>query len=431
MDQTIDVRLHSAQFEVFNDPRRFVLLVAGRRFGKSVLAANKAFTEVLKTEQNGYDLSNVGVFYIAPTFDQAKRIVWGMLKRLALPFKPRILENTGRMEFPNGRWLEVRGADKPDTLRGVGLSYVVIDEYADMKPNVWEEIIRPALADVEGGAMFIGTPKGKNHFWQLWEEGLDNPVDYGCHQFISRDNPFLKPSEIEAARRNMTSEQFRQEFEARFSGAGTGALQEGWLKYGPEPVDGVYAMAVDLAGFVDEFETQGKYKRLDDTAIAIVKVHKNGWHVKDIRYGRWGVREAAVQVLKAAHDYNIRHFGIEKGALFNAIGPYLSDRMKAISFFPEVEGLYHGGRKKTERVMTALAPRFEHGRVTLEQGAPWLPKFIDEYLDFPNKMAKDDLLDALAYVNQLAADGICDYATFGDLGDVIEEWEPIDADAGI
>jgi len=428
VDQVIDLRLHDAQFEVFNDPRRFTLCVAGRRFGKSHLAANKAFTEVLKTERNGYDLSNVGVFYIAPTFDQAKRIVWGLLKRLAMPFNPRILENTGRMEFPNGRWLEVRGADKPDTLRGVGLSYVVIDEFADMKPNVWEEIIRPALTDVEGGAMFIGTPKGKNHFWQLWEEGLDNPDEYGCHQFVSRDNPFLKPEEIDAARRNMTAEQFRQEYEARFSGAGTGALKEEWLKYAPEPIGGAYTMAVDLAGFVDEFEGQGKYKRLDDTAIAIVKIHDGGWHVKEIRYGHWGVRECAVQILKAAHDYGIQRLGVEKGALFNAVMPYLSDRMRAISYFPEVTGLYHGGKKKTDRIMWALGGRFEHGRVTLEQGGRWLPKFIDEYLDFPNKLAKDDLIDALAYVNEMAVDGIADYA---NLGDMIEEWEPIDEDAGI
>lgn len=422
----INLALHPRQLEVFRDPRRFKIVVAGRRFGKSYLAASVATTEALRNELNGYDLAGKGVFLVAPTHDQAKRIYWSHLMRLTQPVQTRVDRNTGRIELVNDRWIEVRGADKPDSMRGVGLSYVVPDEYASMKPLVWEEILRPALADVGGGGMFIGTPAGKNHFYQLVLEAQNDPAEWGVWRFKSTDNPFLDPEEVKKAARNMTAEQFAQEFEASFAGSGAGLLRQDWLKMDLEPTGpGYYAMAVDLAGFVDAAEA-GKYKRTDNSAIAIVKVHAGGWHVKDIRKGQWGVRECAVQMLKAAKDYGIRRFGVEKGMALNAVGPYLSDRMKAVNFYPEVVPLYHGGKKKTDRVMWALAGRLEKGRMTFELGAPWLSDFLEEYSDFPNPLARDDQLDALAYIDQLADD------SFEDMAALDEEtaWEPLEADVG-
>jgi phage terminase large subunit-like protein len=422
----IDISLHPKQLEIFQDPRRFKVVVAGRRFGKSRLAEAIGATEVLRTELNGYDLRDKGVFVIAPTHDQGKRIYWPRLKRLLAPVATRILENTGRIELVNDRWIEVRGADKPDSLRGVGLSAAVLDEFASMKPNVWEEIIRPALADVQGRGLFIGTPAGKNHFYQLVLEAEGLPQEWGVWRFKSRDNPFLDPEEIKKAAANMTAEQFAQEFEASFAGSGAGILSQDWIKMAVEPSGpGYYAMAVDLAGFVDAAEA-GKYKRTDETAIAIVKVHPGGWHVKDIRHGQWGVRECALQMLKAAKDYGIRRFGVEKGALLNAITPYLDDRKRALGFFPEVVPLWHGGKNKTDRVMWALAGRLEKGRVTFELGAPWLGHFLEQYGDFPNPLAKDDLLDALAYVDQLADDAFEDFATL----ERDSAWTPLDPDSG-
>lgn len=422
----INLSLHPRQLEVFSDPRRFKIVVAGRRFGKSYLAASVAVTEALRNELNGYDLAGKGVFLVAPTHDQAKRIYWAHLMRLTRPVQSRVDRNTGRVELVNDRWIEVRGADKPDSMRGVGLSYAVPDEYASMKPNVWEEILRPALADVGGGAMFIGTPAGKNHFYQLVLEAQNDPEEWGVWRFKSTDNPFLDPEEIKKAARNMTAEQFAQEFEASFAGSGAGLLKSEWIKMDLEPqTAGYYAMAVDLAGFVDAAEA-GKYKRTDNSAIAVVKIHAGGWHVKDIRKGQWGVRECAVQMLKAAKDYGIRRFGIEKGMALNAVMPYLSDRMKAVNFYPEVVPLYHGGKKKTDRVMWALAGRLEKGRMTFELGAPWLTDFVEEYADFPNPLARDDQLDALAYVDQLSDDSFEDVATL----DEDSEWSPLDEDAG-
>lgn len=425
-DTTIDLSLHPKQLEVFQDPRRFKIVVAGRRFGKSRGAIATAVSEALRTELNGYDLTDKGVFLVAPTHDQAKRIYWTHLMRLTQPVQSRVDRNTGRIELINDRWIEVRGADKPDSMRGVGLSHAILDEYAGMKPNVWEEILRPALADVGGGALFIGTPAGKNHFYQLVLEAQQNPAEWGVWRFKSTDNPFLDPEEVKKAAANMTAEQFAQEFEASFAGSGAGILRQDWIKMALEPTGpGYYAMAVDLAGFVDAAEA-GKYKRTDNSAIAIVKIHAGGWHVKDIRYGQWGVRECAVQMLKAAKDYDLRRFGIEKGMALNAVRPYLSDRMRAINFYPEIVPLWHGGKKKIDRIVWGLAGRLEKGRMTFELGAPWLSDFLEEYSDFPNPLAKDDLLDALAYVDQLSDDSFEDVATMEDEG----SWQPMDTAAG-
>ncbi len=425
-DTNIELSLHPKQLEVFQDPRRFKIVVAGRRFGKSRLAEAVGASAGLVTDLNGYDLTDKGVFVVAPTHDQAKRIYWSGLSRVLAPVTTRVDRNTGRIELSNGRWIEVRGADKPDSLRGVGLSDVILDEFASMKPDVWEEIVRPALADVQGRALFIGTPAGKNHFYQLVLEAQKDPATWGVWSFKSRDNPFLDPEEIKKAAANMTAAQFAQEFEASFAGSGAGLLRDDWIKMDLEPTGpGYYVMTVDLAGFVDAADG-GKYSRADDSAIAIVKVHAGGWHVKDIRSGQWGVRECAVQMLKAAKDYGLRRFGVEKGALLNAVMPYLSDRMKAVQFFPEVVPLYHGGKKKVDRIMWALAGRLEKGRMTFELGAPWLAKFLEQYSDFPNPLARDDLIDALAYVDQMSDDSFEDMATL----DAESSWQPLDAEAG-
>lgn len=430
MSDAIDLRfsLHPRQYDVFNDPKRFKVCVAGRRFGKSYLAAAYVITEALRTELNGYSLEGKGVFYAAPTFDQGKRIAFGLIKQWARPVIKRVHENTGRIELINDRFIEIRGTDRPETMLGVGLSAVVLDEYADMRPMVWEQILRPTLADVKGSALFIGTPRGKNHFYELWKDHEDDP-EWSLFQFTSFDNPFLDPKEIEASRRDMSSALFRQEHEAKFVGGGSGKMKEEWLRFGPEPRDGHYAMAVDLAGFIDGADSASKYTRADETAIVVVKIHHAGWHIQDIRYGHWGVRESAVRILQAAHDYKIQRFGIEKGALYNAAWPYLQERMHALSFFPEIIPLTHGNKNKPLRIEWALSGRFEHGRVTLPERAGWVPHFIEQYLDFPNPKAKDDLLDATAYIAQIAAeDGSASVYGSEPMED-IDTFIPLDQDA--
>lgn len=394
---TLQVKLHEKQLEVFNDNTRFKVVAAGRRFGKSRLAAWTLLIEALKSKTKD-------VFYIAPTYQQAKDIMWAMLKELGNEVIIAAHENTSVLTLRNGRKIYLKGADRPDTLRGVGLAFVVIDEYADIKPNVWEQIVRPALADVQGGALFIGTPKGRNHFYEMFKlgEAGKNP-EWTSFHFTSYDNPLIPASEIEAAKESMSSFAFRQEFMSSFEAASRDIFKPEWVKIDEEePKDGNYYIAVDLAGFINvDKESGNKNKKLDESAIAVVKAHEGGWWVADILHGRWDIKETVTQICNAVMKYQPSAVGIEKGSLKNAVLPYLSDAMRKNNIFFRIDDVTHGNQKKTERIVWALQGRFEHGKITLNYGS-WNNEFIDQLTNFPNAQLHDDLVDALAYIDQVS-----------------------------
>ena len=139
-----------------------------------------------------------------------------------------------------------------------------MDEYADMKPEVWEQILRPALADQKGDAMFIGTPMGRNHFYELYSYACVAEDDsFKGYHYTSFDNPLLDPKEIEAAEKSMSAFSFRQEFMASFEAHGSELFKEEDVKFcEEEPIDGDYYIAVDLAGFADVQKVTTKTKRL-------------------------------------------------------------------------------------------------------------------------------------------------------------------------
>jgi len=311
--------------------------------------------------------------------------------------------NNMQIKLINGATISLKGADRPDTMRGVSLKFLVMDEYADMKPSVWEEVLRPALADQKGHSLFIGTPKGRNHFYELYKYAeLSEDDTYKAWHFTSYDNPLLDPEEIDTAKKSMSSYAFRQEFMASFEALGSEIFKEDWVKFGEEPEVGDYYIAVDLAGFADVANAKSaKSKRLDNTAIAIVKANEDGWFVKDIVHGRWEIKTTARKIFEAVHRYRPVAVGIEKGALKNAVLPYLTDLMKSKQRFFRIEELTHGNQKKTDRVVWALQGRFEHGQITLNEGN-WNTEFLDELFQFPNPLVHDDLVDALAYIDQLA-----------------------------
>jgi predicted phage terminase large subunit-like protein len=414
------VELHPKQTEVFNDNHRFKVVAAGRRFGKSRLAAWTLIIEALKSKEKD-------VFYVAPTFQQAKDIMWTVLKELGHEVIKTVHENTAVITLVNDRKIYLKGSDRPDTMRGVGLAYVVVDEYADMKPQVFEQILRPALSDVKGGALFIGTPKGRNHFYELYQMAQRNEdEDWVSFHFTSFDNPLLDPKEIEAAKKSMSSFSFRQEYLASFEAASSELFKEEWIHYvdsDDTPSDGQYYIAVDLAGFEDvSKQASNKKKHLDESAIAVVKVTLDGWFVDTIVFGRWDIKETANKILETARSYDVRLVGIERGMARNAVLPYLQDLMKKKSFFISVTELTHGNKKKTDRIVWALQGRFEHGRIKLVRG-DWNKQFVDQLLNFPNSAVHDDLIDALAYIDQI---GITEFT------DMMEddEYEPLDTVSG-
>ena len=415
---TLNVELHPAQLDIFNSKKRFKVVSAGRRFGKSRLAAWILLIKALQSDSKD-------VFYIGPTFQQAKDIMWNMLKELGQDVIKDAYENTARLTLINGRKIYLKGSDRPDSLRGVGLAYVVLDEYASMKPNVWEQIIRPTLADVRGGALFIGTPAGKNHFYDLYTEALNgDDEDWESFSYNSTDNPYIPADEVEAARRSMSSMSFRQEFEASFESFTGGIFKEEWFLTGTEPTEGNYVIAVDPAGFeACEKERGLKTSKLDETAIAIVKIDRDKWWVKDILHGRWSIKETATKILKAAELNEATTVGIETGSLKNAIMPYLEDEMRSSNRFVHIDELRHGGKKKSERITWSLQGRLEHQQITFNEDKDW-KFFMDQMLDFPSRLAHDDLLDALSYIDQVS---IADFAHSVQMD---EEWEPEDLIAG-
>lgn len=410
----LNVKLHPKQLEVFNDLHRFKVIAAGRRFGKSRLAAWTLLIEALKSKEKD-------VFYVAPTFQQAKDIMWGMIKELGHEVIAAAHENTAVLTLVNGRKIYLKGSDRPDTLRGVGLAYVVLDEYADMKPNVWEQIIRPALSDVQGGAMFIGTPKGRNHFYELYKLGESGRnEEWTAFHYTSYDNPLIPKKEIEAAKESMSSFAFRQEFMSSFEAASRDLFKPEWIQYEEdEPKDGRFFIAVDLAGFINvDKESGNKNKKLDETAIAVVKVHQEGWWVADILHGRWDIQETCNQIIKAVIKYEPTAVGIEKGSLKNATMPYLTDLMRRYNRYFRIDEVTHGNQKKTDRIVWALQGRFENGKVALNYGE-WNNEFIDQLVNFPNSQLHDDLIDALAYVDQIqVVDYFIEYEE--------EPYEPLD-----
>ena len=418
----IKVALHDAQMEIFKSKARFKVVSAGRRFGKSRLAAWVLLINALQSKSKD-------VFYVGPTFQQSKDIMWGMLKDLGKDVIKAAHENTAVLTLINDRKIYLKGSDRPDTLRGVGLQYVVLDEYASMKPEVWEMILRPTLADVKGGALFIGTPAGKNHFYKLFTEASETDDDWEAFQYQSTDNPLLDPEEIAAAKSTMSTQAFRQEFEATFETFSGGIFKEKWITYVEDDKDfkegtiGHYVISVDPAGFEQAIKDRGlKSSKLDETAISVVKIVGDEWLVKDIYHGRWGIKETANRILNAAIDVEATTVGIEAGALKNAIMPYLEDEMRTKGRWVNIRDVTHGGKRKTDRITWSLQGRLEHGKIKLRK-ADWNNHFISQMMDFPSPLSHDDLLDSLAYIDQVS---VADFAESIEL----DEWEPMDAIAG-
>jgi len=417
-DITLDFPLLPWQAEVWGSDKRFKVIAAGRRTGKTKLACAKLVTEALNNP--GSD-----VFYIAPTQGQARDIMWQMM--LDATSQVRVGENVNNLQIRllNGSRISLKGSDRPDTMRGVSLQYVVLDEYADMKPDVWSLIIRPALSDRKGGAMFIGTPMGRNHFFELYSRANTggDPV-YGAWHFTTYDNPLIDKEEIEAAKAELSSFAFRQEYMASFEASGSEIFKEEWIVYkDDEPDTGEWYIACDLAGF--EVSGQKSKGNRDDSAIAVVKVNEDGWWIKEIKAGRWTTDETAENIFKLVEEHNPVAVGIEQGISKQAVMSPLSDLMRQRGKHFVIKDLTHGNQQKTQRIRWALEGRYEHGQVTMKPG-DWNMKFLDQLFQFPDKLTHDDMIDALAYIDQLA-DTIygVNWEDFDNY-----EWEPLDDTTG-
>ena len=197
---------------------RFACLVAHRRCGKTVAAINDLIRDALTINR-----PNVRVAYIAPSYRQAKAVAWDYCKEFTYKI-PGIKVNEAelRIDFPNGARIRLFGAETADSMRGLYFDAVVMDEPADFPANAWSTVIRPAIADRQGRATFIGTPKGKNEFWEIFDASRNDPTWYTAVHKAS-DTGILPGEELDAALKTMGEDRYEQEFECSFEAAIAGA----------------------------------------------------------------------------------------------------------------------------------------------------------------------------------------------------------------
>ena len=203
--------LSVAQTTIADDPSRFRVLVAGRRFGKTHLSIR----ELARFAR----YPNKKVAYIAPSYRQAKQTIWSELKErlIELRWVKKINESDLSIQLVNGSQIMLRSADNYDSMRGLGLDFVVFDEFADIAPQTWTEVVRPALSDRKGHGLFIGTPKGRNWAYDLYNQGQDAGfTDWSSYQYTTIEGGQVDDDEIEAARNDLDERTFQQEYEAQF-----------------------------------------------------------------------------------------------------------------------------------------------------------------------------------------------------------------------
>ena len=414
----IDIQLLPWQERVINDPSRFKVIAAGRRCGKTHFAAVTLLLSALDGKPGM-------TMYVGPTMGLARDLMWDKLFELAGDIIEGSNVNNLEITLAGGNKITLKGSDRPDTLRGYSIKHLVLDEFAFHKDGVFDTILRPALADRKGSALFISTPEGRNAFYDVYMNGETKKKGWKSWHLTSADNPLLDPEELQAAKETMAGWQYRQEFEASFDAKGSEFFDpEEFAYYDSRNLSagGDYYIAVDLAGF--ESDRGNKTKRRDNSAMAVVFVDDAGtWWVEDIKHGRWTLDETAQHIFEAVAQYKPICVGIEKGIAQQAVMNPLQDIMRRTHRVFRIELLSHGNQKKEDRILWALQGRFEHGKIRLKKG-DWNVTFVDEASAFPSKLVHDDLLDALAYIDQMA---IVPYATDLHLED---DYEPMDVVAG-
>ena len=236
MQQVVDISTgyhpRPLQLEIHRKRKRFTVLAIHRRFGKTVLAVNELIDAALKCK-----LHNPRMAYIAPYYKQAKSVAWAYLKDFCYNIPNiKIYESELRVDIPvgfvNGKpsiaRIQLFGSDSPDSLRGLYFDQVVLDEFGNMPVSLWNEVLRPALADRKGGCMFLGTPNGKNHFYEKFREATkkmqEGHPEWYAATYRADETKLIDQHELESARENMPESDYRQEFLCDWAAAVKGAF---------------------------------------------------------------------------------------------------------------------------------------------------------------------------------------------------------------
>lgn len=296
--------------------QRWAVMVAHRRAGKTVACVNDLIRAALTEGKQ-----DARYAYIAPQFNQAKDVAWMYLKRFCgvIP-GAEFNESELRVDLPNGSRIRLYGADNPDRLRGIYLDGVVLDEYADMRPSVWGEIVRPLLTDRQGWAVFIGTPKGRNAFWSVWDQAASNDRWFRL-MLRASETGILPADELSDAQGDMTPEQYAQEFECSFEAAILGAYYARELR--DAETDGrICSVPVERSSLVHVAWDLGVG---DSTALVFCQVVGREWRIVDYYEANGVGLDHYVQVLNARgytygdqimpHDVGVRELGTGRSRL--------------------------------------------------------------------------------------------------------------------
>ena len=344
MQVKIPYKPRDLQGEMHESVKRLNVLVMHRRFGKTVWAVNHLIKHCLTCE-----LPRPRVAFVAPTFTQAKRIAWDYVKYYAGVIPGVSFNETElRVDFPNGGRVMLLSAENPDSLRGIYLDLCVFDEFGMQNPRVWNEVVRPALSDRQGGAVFLGTPAGHNHFYDVLEQAkseTENGSDQWFYKVVkASESKLVKEEELEAAKSMMTPEQYEQEFECSFTAAIIGAYY-GKLLAEADEQNRVTKVPYDPAYPV---HTAWDLGINDCTAIWFAQVFRGGAvHVIDY-YENSGVGlDHYAEVLRrkdyhwgdhlAPHDIEVRELGSGKSRLETAFT--LGIRFRVIPKMKIVDGI--------------------------------------------------------------------------------------------
>ena len=368
---------HRWQAEIESRLKRFSVLVCHRRFGKTVLSVNRLIAAALSTDRPDWRGA-----YIAPYCKQAKTVVWDYLKRYCGPdsgVEARFSESELRADLANGARIRLLGANDPDSLRGVYLDGAVFDEMAQMPLRVWSEVIRPALADRKGWALFIGTPQGRNVFYDLFRRAQRDPDWYAGLYRVSFTG-LLDPDELAAAQREMSPEEYEQEFECSFTAAVRGAYFGGLMadlerdgRLGVAPHDP--AMPVHTAWDLGMSDSTAVwfFQAAPGGEIRLVDYYENSGmgldHYVKVLDGKPYTYGSHI----APHDIRVRELGTGKSRLEMARS--LGLRFEVCPNIPLADGI---------NAVRALLPRcrFDAGRC--EQGVEALRHYRREYSDRMN-----------------------------------------------
>jgi phage terminase large subunit-like protein len=352
----INAKPHAGQLEVHNSDARFKVLSAGRRWGKTRLGVNECL-----------DVAAQGgrAWWVSPSY-KTSEVGWRPLRQIVRKIPGAEIRLVDRVvNFPGGGFVAVRSADNPDSLRGEGLDFVVMDECAFMQREAWTEAIRPALSDRQGKVLFISTPKGRNWLWEIYQRGVSGEEGWQSWTFPTSSNPFIAKEEIEAAKRDLPEMIFRQEYLAEFIDDAGGVfrrVQEAAVLEPKEYEEGKqYIAGVDVAASVDF------------TVVSVLDAESKEMVYLD-RFNRVDYPVLIDRLEAVYHRYHLTSMVVES----NSIGRPVIDELVArgLNIVP-----FTTTSATKQSIIQNLQAAFENGQIRILNN----PMLIGELLSFESK----------------------------------------------